>query len=1390
MAFYLIITRGPVIAWVAAGALSDAVGGEVTIASASYVGEGWVQLDGVTVRARGLPGRAGDIASARTITAQLDLENLARADVQLLDVLVEGLRLRLSEQAGRPGSFNFMKLTPKSSRQSGKPLRPPQIRIRSAVVEFGEHEGEQFTLNSSRAFSGWMTPSQHDSDDFIIRLNELNRPTGEGLRLSGHWNASTFASTVEASDFALDDRFVASLPTSLRTSLESMQLSGKLSHSMITLDEQKRISAEFEVLQTTLTLPVDAGNGWSGFSAGSIVAAEGRPRMNLRSGTIRFNDDEVSFDQLVGTLESTGSHRAVDVPYNVSLRVWGLRDLIWSNATRVKFSEALDIAPFELKMSMSDFSLPQSSDGDPPMVELPTVVAGMLQKFNMSGWELDTEVTARRAPPQVIDGRLSPSPPEWSGQAYITHAAGMYQKFRYPLTNVEAYLKFDQASITVEYLRGTGSSGCPISIHGRIAPPLNDSEVVLKVTVQNAPIDDAFREALGNDQRKAVDMLFHKPSTEALNQAGLLPTDATAAAAEVKRRDLLRFENEDSWRTEELQRLERVATNSPFELGGHLDLDLDIYRPPGADQPTWATGNITVRDASLCVEHFPYPFRVTSGTLRLDRDSISIGEGGLRVESLSGGIGRVEGRVDIPKVNGRRRVAPNLQISVVGDVVNDLLLSSIPPTGDDREHWPGVLCSDAAQLIHDAPLSGTVDAGGYVTTEADGRVNWDFAIRLRNGRLGSLAPKKQWKTQREGLNWPSSLVADDVESLLRVNRNFVELSQMQGRIGDGLIGGSMYLDLRDQSAPVIDVEFSGVPIESELLTLLPARVHAKAVKLWQRFDPQGTFGGAVHAVIGRETPPTTDVTLFPEVLEVTLDHERRAFHHLGGLIRYSGPTVMLDQLRLALLSGETPEASLALEGQLSTENDGFSIKGQLTDVVLNSPLPREILSAQAPPEVMTAWNLFQPSGIVNVDLSLARTAGGPLDYRIEVTPDELTANVEQTRVGVLWTSGSAIITPDSVTLNSLTGEYSDGRVAIGGSLALTPTPSADLELSLQGDRFGDELKAFLPHGVRQALESLQLAVDQHISITDGRLHFGETGEGGTAMQFTGNLAIRSARFTAGLDFTQVDAEIDLAVNASGGHLDDLRAEVRSPTMLAAGRRLTDVTTLITLSANGQQIDVADIQGSIYDGIVTGSAHVGLASTESWLADFEMVGADLGRLSRREDADPSTLPSSARQGETYASVSLQGVHGQPEARTGRGSIIVRQGKMATFPITLRLLQLSQLMLPIEESLDEANIEFYLRGNQVTFDQFQLRCPTLRLRGEGGLTLPDFNLDLRLFTRGTLALVSDVVGTVSENLFAIQLNGPIGDPKARIIALPGLSNKPKTDATAAIDESKSP
>ena len=108
----------------------------------------------------------------------------------------------------------------------------------------------------------------------------------------------------------------------------------------------------------------------------------------------------------------------------------------------------------------------------------------------------------------------------------------------------------------------------------------------------------------------------------------------------------------------------------------------------------------------------------------------------------------------------------------------------------------------------------------------------------------------------------------------------------------------------------------------------------------------------------------------------------------------------------------------------------------------------------------------------------------------------------------------------------------------------------------------------------------------------------------------------------------------------------------------------------------------------------------------------------------------------------------------------------------------MVQLSQLMLPLNASMRTGSVDFELDGRIVHVRDLMLACETLRIEGSGELRTEDGSLALRLRNRGTMPLLSDLYGVVADQFFAIDVGGTLDAPEPRLTPVPVLAPRPDT------------
>lgn len=1402
--------------------LERRLGGQVTIAHASYQGGGRIEVDDIRLRARGIDGPAAEVLSIRKAKVTIDLRALFAGRVNALNIELDEPLLRMSEDAHQSGRMNFMALEPTWSTSDKANARPPEVSVRNATIEVGTDDGGRFELLGKRMVSGEMHPTAGSSGWYNFELGEIDARgaslASNGVFIKGQWNFATNEHHSRIDGLELDDRIYRLCPQQVRLWWDRMQLQGKVEGMTVNWQKDRPFTVEFAVQNVSLTVPIrEMGELWTRYHQGQIEPAAGQPRLHVRSGTIRLGTDALVLDKLTGDLGSSeGDPDVAKVPFALSLRIFDLPEADWS--TRQEWMDrVLTTCPFEMKFRMDDFSLQRDASGAVPPVELPKVVARALQKFQMADWVLSTSVDLTRDPPtRGPSGEWIAAKTRTDGQAYLHKASGRYEKFPYQLDDVDAYLQFDNEKVSLRYLTGRGSDGATIRITGEVAPPDNDARVSLQLVAKNVPLDDRLRAALKEAELRAFDSMFHRPSRDSLAAAGLLPDQAAIDAAKAERdaaaarlaemRSGPAASAEASDEIAKLQRrveqLQRTIDAGPFELGGLIDLDLRIERPVGVHQPTVTTGAIVIQHAGLLYERFPYPLRFAGGTLRWEPDGVRIDASpdgaGLAFVTPGGGVGMATGGIDLPMRDGKRRFEPRLAIAIAGDAINESLKAAIPPAAEDlapgeAKQWrPGIERSKAARMLSGLGMSGDLDASGTIGMADDQRVGFTFDVSMKDG-LVRPGPDLATEIQARGELWPHDLLLKRVHADLAVSRDAAVIRSLAGRSDEGIrfdAQGAIGFDAAG-TATDLTIAIGDCPIGEFACNLAPDAQAGAVNDLWSRMQPQGRFDVVYHRT-GMGAEARQELLATPSELTLSLGGERVKLDRRAGAVRMSEGGLEFRHLLVAVTDGDSQaNGTVELNGTARLGADAaIDLEGAWAQGRFESPLIVGALQECGLAEEADRCQSLVPAGAFDAAFRLQQPAGGALAYEVNVVPHTLTLKMNDTPVIATFTEGHATLRNNQVLLQGIRGRHGGGEFAVEGALATGSVQSVDLVLEYSGLLRSPELLAFLPRPAAKAIEDIQFDDGVRTTLKEGRLTMSRPATPAGSpwrMEFNGLVSTEGAAFSAGVNLSDVtgDFAFDIAYDQDEPKRFTIQADVDRA--VAMGVALTDLTTSISLEESGGLIRVRDLRASSEEGVLTADAEAGIGDRREYSIDLALAGVPLKGLLKEAMSDPAAIPARSdvppaaggdrreAAGELFASFSMSGRRGEPATRAGRGVVRVLHGKMATIPLGLQVVQMLQFTLPFSGDLDYADADMYIEGDRIHFERILLESTVgsnaaLQLFGEGEMNFETLELDTWFRSRSGVAIIRDVVGDIADRLYVIHVTGPLRNPQARIAPLP--------------------
>jgi len=1450
ISLYWIATRSWFIIAVVTPALEARIGGEVGIASARYDGDGTFVFDDLRVRVPGMQGLGAELFRIGEVAVDVDMDKLMHGEVQILNARVDDMHIRTSENKNIPGEYNFMLLKHDWERDSHESTRLPHIEITSAIIETGVHNGAEYELVGQRRLAGQMHRIAQGDSVFSFELGEIDEHgngLGEnGLVINGRWDSETFEYGGRIDGLRLDEQARRMCPQMARIYWDRMQLEGTVGTASIQYRVGEPLSAELSMENVAMTMPVHVEGLWSRYRAPEVLDTEARPRMQVRKGTIRLIGDRLELDKLEGyLLGSEPSQSTVGVPYRLTLTVPELPALDWNERTQW-LDQMLATLPFQMELTMDDFRFDPKAETKDAWLELPTVVARMFSLFEMTGWQLSTKITVERESATIQDdGSPKAGALHSNGRAFIRHAAGRYRRFPYQLTDVEAYIEFDNDKCDVHYLNGRGAGDAVVRLAGMIAPPKHDGAVDLRVDATNVPLDDRLRQALTGQGAEVFDSLFHEPSLEKLAGAGMITTEEDistmrerVASLTIERGALLQrksapadgerpeFTGDDvaagekalAQITSEIDRLNAIIEAGPFALGGVVDLDLQVTRERGEGHRATITGQVDIKSAGILYEKFPYPIRVTDGMLEWGEDGVTIKSSGERrglgLITAGGGRGVLAGGVALERddedgVHGK----PSLSLTMMGDAINPALLAAIP-SGDDESpvaagESSAVSRDRAMRLLRGLGLSGTLECTGEIGTLPGGAMSYDFIVGLNHG-ASVPTPDVSDVMAELGLRWPEGFSLEEVEGVVHITPGEIGLVSLVGRRGDGTVTADGNLDIAGAGHTELNVTFESLALEQYLVNLAPANGVEKAQELWDQYRPQGVFDATLRYLAGEGEPGVAELVVQPQVLRIASSGQPVSMYRQDGAIVLHENEVRFDQLQLDIKTGSRDDGLLLLDGSYGSSVHGqmLSVSGAWSEGMFECPLILEMMRLIGAKNELQRYEKLMPAGSFDATFSYRSPQGdAPESYTFDMRPSSIALVLDgMVLSATLEPSSSVVFTPGLIELTDVVGQHSGGTFRAAGDIALGATPAINLDLSYHGDLVSQHIWAMLPEEVRSALKDIQFHSAQAGSVHDATLQL-TRGEDSSewSLDFSGLIETGSCSFDVGMPFTDVEGRFQIDATRQAGGPAKVSILATADRLRVLDREMSNLTAKLMFDQHAQELTIRELRGELYGGIVTAEATVGLGAERDdyamrviaagvaldKIASAESLAASESEVERltRHHAVKSIDAGAAAGGQLFASLDLAGERGKGFSRSGRGTMRVVGGEVANLSLTLRVLQLMQFVPPFADTMDYADVEYYVAGDRVVFERILLEIPfldraALQLHGEGEMDFNTFELNTRFRSRGTIPMLSDLVGGLSDRLYQIEVTGPITDPVARVLALPDFTATRKVGSNSVV------
>lgn len=1379
--------------------LSQTAGGDVTIDSLAWNDWSSATLTGLTLSAPNWEGPGATIAQIERVDVRFGIFSLVWGQTRVQELSVRGVRVTLVEDLQHGSLYNFQQLTRLASPTtgSGSAVLIERAVLSSVTVSFQQLRGGVTRETSSFEAAATVEPSPENSARSLFDV----RVPKESIHASGWCDQQSLAFDVSVEGLSVGDRLALVLPRTLRALATQIDAQGTVTRARLTNEPGLPLHGLVELADVRATLPTDGFDDWVRYERGEIKPALGYPQVKLTSGTIELTGSQVEFKDLDFELVNTSrDDRVANLPVRASLRLdlasMARDDFQWED--RAKWGRQVrDFAQFDLRVMVPHFSLGKSALDS--AIEVPRAAAEFMRSFGVTELIFDLGLTlARRAPTVQGDGSLVASPLESSATLVITDGQGAIEDFPYPLNDVQATVRFTGMNAEISDLRALSAGGDPVMVHGSITNMGPAAGVDLTIATGGGPIDDALINSFPDDTRALISSLFWKEGFASLQAAGMLFDAAQVADAtqqlpvcDSQLRALSTTDNSDAREIAEVAaragRLRRIIDQGAFAPGGHVAFTLHLARAERVDAAVVVTGDVRILDADILSTTFPYPVRATGGALVIHPDRIEFASG-VPFHTLSGAEGMFGGRIDLIPEKGVVTAEPHLSFALSGEQLSALVVAAIPPAaGEVVDGWPGKSLSAGGKFISQFDIHGGVSLEGSIGSTPQGRLDVACDVRLEDGSVHPRATSTDMLFE-SGLSWPVGFGLDDCSGSFRLDEHSVTVNHFTGSRRDGRIEAHGRAAL-DGSTAEIAIALRAIDLADYAINLLPYAERARAEELWERYQPHGRFdadivlatpsgGGAIDATL----------TVIPEFFGVTLSQGPVDVHFDSGSLQVQGEVVTCHSLAGTIGPSGGSHAELCLDGRYGGAEGAIDVSGSVRDGLIHGSVVREIASLLKAGGASSFLDQFNPQGLYDGDFSYSKAVGATNGaFEIDAWIHDLSLGDSHTRLDLAFDAPAHIHARRELLL------ISPSRATfVGGSLESCGWLSTDSDNAIQAGDFRFELEAIgtgshviaaLPSAGRTPLTAsgftcsdiLRAVADVRLSRREESLHSDVSAE----------ISVMDAGITAGVGVTKLQADVRLNIE-SDARGTALLARIDRGSFRIADRAITDASATIRTSPSGSALRLEDFSGSMGSGRVAATASVDIGEPYGYEADLALTGVPLGAITRPADGVDPSLPALANEpGLVDSRVGVGGQFAGTTNRRGRGAAVIRQAELARLPIALALLQVTQLSLAFNSVVERGDFEFTIDEDLLNFQKFNLSCADVILDGEGWLNIESTDLALRLRNRGTVPIVSDILGGVSNQIFQLDVRGKLGDPRGSIAPLPALLPAPSLPMTPTID-----
>ncbi|XAM00571.1 hypothetical protein OT109_04105 [Phycisphaeraceae bacterium D3-23] len=606
---------------VAQQALKDLTGCDVVVGHAEVSRDGRVHLEDVELRVPGLDGEYALLATIKTLDLFGEPRGLIDGTYAPHRVEVDGLSLRLTEDAD-DGTFNYEQLVLPQDTETQEAAAIPMIRLRRSAVRFGRRgEGDRVEPLGEMHIEGDLNAESLTDRLYTFALRETDAQTGQpdpqGAEFLGRFSIESPLVELTVNRFSLADEQRFFVPAEFR-------------------DYWARLAPEGDVTRLTLALGPDAQNRFSEENAKLEMELEniglnlnilGAQDPDMREAALLLNTIETRLTGLRGKLILEGGRwRLEESTGRVSQYGIGLSPVVY----HIDAQGGLGLSdPYDIAITTEPFTL---KDRFEFLLAMSPLTSEGYRRFRPSGaMSLSARFTS--------DG--SDAPPDWGIRLNLINAKMVHELFPLPITSLRGTIDITGEQVTIDGLTGETPSGAAVLLAGTATPASDIAEVDLTIDITGLPIDEHLLSVLKPNERDNLNRFLDQTAYDGLVERGLISTDGDGAPR--------------------------------FVLGGSVDVHVPVFRPYGEEADYSIVPVLELAGLNALMRDFPYPVTVTSGSVQVGPDFVVVDK--LSLASPTGGALTVDGRADKDSDTGD--YLPVLMVTDAALPADALLLAAI-----------------------------------------------------------------------------------------------------------------------------------------------------------------------------------------------------------------------------------------------------------------------------------------------------------------------------------------------------------------------------------------------------------------------------------------------------------------------------------------------------------------------------------------------------------------------------------------------------------------------------------------------------------------------------------------------------------------------------------------